>query len=102
LIKDKKQLLVPGMAFVPDAPHLCEALFSFGPQQSKPDLNGKKNLEDVQNSIMSILRHKFENEINAEDVESMRWAVFASFKRQVGDESLMTTKENIVQVKYKI
>ncbi len=98
MIQDKKHLLVPGMAFVPEAAHLCEALFSFGPQQSKPDLNVKKNLEDVQNSIMSILRHKFENEINSEDVENMRWAVFASFNRRVEDESLMTSKEKIVQV----
>ncbi len=85
---------------MPDAPNLSEVLSSFGPQQSKSDLKVKKNLDDVHNSICLILRHKYDNEFNSEDIENMRWASFASFNRQVGDESVMTGGKNIVQVKF--
>jgi hypothetical protein len=99
LIEENNFDCVPGMAFVPDAPNLSKVLSSFGPQQSKADFKVKKNLQDVQTSICSMLRQKYENELNSVDVGNMRWASFASFNRKVGDESVMTGKTNIVQVK---
>jgi hypothetical protein len=99
MINDKSQCCVPGMAFVPEAPSLCEALSSFGPHKSKSKKKNLKNVRDVQTSLLSMLKPKFENEFDAEVVENMRWSSFASFNRQVGDESVMTGGKNIVQVR---
>ena len=96
------QLFAPGMAFVPDAPNLCEVLSAFGPRKKKSekDRKVKKNLNDVRKSMMTLLKPKFEHELDPDDVENMRWATFVSFNRQVGEESVMTGKDVIVQVKY--
>ncbi len=57
MIEGDSQIFVPGMAFVPEAPTISEALTSFGRQHSKTDENAKKSIKDVQNSIWSILRY---------------------------------------------
>ena len=61
------QAFVPGMAFVPDAPSLCQALPSFGPRskKSEKECKAKKNICDVRKSFMSLLKPRFENELNA-------------------------------------
>jgi len=56
MIEGNSQIFVPGMAFVPEAPTISEALSSFGRRNSKTEKNVKKNLKDVQNSILSLLR----------------------------------------------
>jgi len=45
------------------------------------------------------LCYRFEDELNSDDVENMRWATFVAFNRQVGDETFMTGRANIVQVR---
>ncbi len=101
MVENNNQLFAPGMAFVPEAPTLCEALSSFGPKKKKSekDRKVKKNLADVRRSIISLLKPRFEDELNSDDVENMRWATFVSFNRQVGDETVMTGKNCIVQVR---
>ncbi len=99
MINNDSQGFVPGMAFVPEAPVLCEVLSCFGPGKSKSNQEALKNVRDVQNSLLSILKPKFEDEFDSGDVENMRWSSFASFNRQVGDESVMTGGKNIVQVR---
>jgi hypothetical protein len=65
--KPSDQLFVPGMAFVPDAPSLSQALPSFGPKQkrSEKDRKVKKNFADVRKSMMTLLKPRFENELNS-------------------------------------
>lgn len=101
MTSDESQLFAPGMAFVPDAPNLCEALSAFGPRKKKSekDRKIKKNLNDVRKSMMTLLKPKFEHELDPDDVENMRWATFVSFNRKVGNESVLTGKDVIVQVK---
>ena len=101
MTEKENQLFVPGMAFVPDAPSVCQALPAFGPKKKKSekDRKVKKTLVDVRKSMMTMLRPKFEHELNTDDVENMRWATFVEFNRKVGSESVMTGKANIVQVK---
>ena len=96
------QLFAPGMAFVPDAPNLCEVLSAFGPRKKKSekDRRVKKNLTDVRKSMMTLLKPKFEHELDPDDVENMRWATFVSFNRQVGDDTVMTGKDTLVQVRF--
>ena len=61
------QLFVPGMAFVPDAPSLSQALPSFGPKKkrSEKERKVKKNFGDVRKSMMTLLKPRFENELNS-------------------------------------
>ena len=61
------QLFVPGMAFVPDAPSLSQALPSFGPKKKRAekDRQIKKNFADVRKSMMTLLKPRFENELNS-------------------------------------
>ena len=75
MIENDNQLFVPGMAFIPDAPNLSEALSAFGPRTKKPEKNRKvkKNLADVRKSMMTLLKPKFENELDSDDMENMRW-----------------------------
>ena len=64
------QLFVPGMAFVPDAPPLSQALPSFGPKKKRAekDRQIKKNFADVRKSMMTLLKPRFENELNSGSV----------------------------------
>jgi hypothetical protein len=41
---------------------------------------------------------RFKDELDSDDVENMRWATFAAFNRAVDNETVMTGKDNIVQV----
>ena len=100
-MEKNNKLFAPGMAFVPEASAtLCESLASFGPKKKKSekDRKVKKNLEDVRRSILSLLRPRFEDELNSDDVENMRWSTFVAVNRQVGDETVMTDRKSIVQV----
>jgi hypothetical protein len=69
------------MAFVPDAPNLCEALSAFGPRKKKAEKERKvkKTLLDVRKSMMTLLRPKFEHELDADDVENMRYQCYKTF-----------------------
>jgi hypothetical protein len=70
------------MAFVPDAPNLSEALSAFGPRKKKSEKNRKviKTLADVRKSMMTLLRPKFEHELEADDVENMRCLCYKTFR----------------------
>lgn len=101
MVENENQVLGCGMAFVPEAPSVCQALPAFAPRKKKPEKERKvkKTLVDVRKSMMTMLRPKFEHELNSDDVENMRWATFVEFNRKVGNVTVMTGKANIVQVK---